>query len=238
MTAGTYGAVNIGNGWWRAWFRYTVTSPSSTVKVFPSWGANPSVENTGAGVGSQILVFNVQLEQASLPTSPIETTSSAAVRFEEYHHNIAHAPSVNPSNGTLLLDYHPQGVTGENSTIFTMCSGIEPVLDVHRIPSNVPTVRLHEPTYLPDSVSGIAVEGADFNRVVASIGPSALNMAMRSQASQTSVTRTRSPLTPDVMYLGRDCAGTANVNVGVRRMGYWNVEFHPLILQQMANGNN
>ena len=223
--------MDIGNGWWRVWFTYPASSINSTIKIYPAWGSNPSFESTVAG---DISVFNVQLELAQYPTSPIRTNHTHETRAAEYHQNTTQAGLITPNSGTLLLDYHPLGVSNESFPLLSICSGTQPVIEIARAGSGVPNVKLYDDAGGSDVTAGVVAENTEFNRVVASIGASNLNLAMRDQSTVVGP-RTRTPLTPNIMYLGKDCSNTANNPVGVRRMGYWNVVFHPYILQQMAN---
>ena len=234
---GEFGAINVGNGWWRVWFKQPNTSTTSDIKVYPAWGSSPNSEALGgATMGLNLRVYNVQVEQSTVPSTPIESGATAGTRASEYHQNTLDAGAVSYTQGTVLFDYHPIVPSNQSFPLLSFCNGATTNLEISRNGSGFPALRLFNGGS-NNTVTGVVAESVSNNRLVGSFGSSSLKLAMRGQ-SVTSVARTMFPGTTTDLNIGRDCLGTTNQTVGVRRMGYWNVEFHELIMQQMANGSN
>lgn len=232
----TQGVMDIGNGWWRVWFSYPSGSIDSNVKIYPAWGISPSAEFSGGGANNDIGVFNVQLEEAQYPTSPINTNGAPVTRAAEYHQNTSQAGLITPNSGTLLLDYHPLGVSSEPFPLLSFCTGSSRILEISRIGTGVPKVSVYDNGAQVGFVDGITTEAPVHNRIVARLGNSELKMAMRGQSTISQGARSGSSVTPQRILMGQTCDGVTNQTLGVRRVGFWPAEFHDLVIQQMANG--
>ena len=234
---GDFGAINVGNGWWRVWFRQTISSATSDIKIYPAWGSSPNSETLGgATMGLDLRVYNVQVEQSAVPSTPIESGATAGTRASEYHQNTLDAGAVSYTQGTVLFDYHPIVPSNQSFPLLSFCNSTATNLEISRNGSGFPVLRLFNGGS-NNTLIGVVAESLSNNRLVGSFGSTSLKLAMRGQ-SVTSVARTMFPGSTTDLNIGRDCLGNTNQTVGVRRMGYWNVEFHELIMQQMANGLN
>ena len=111
LSNGTIGATNLanstqnseyyGNGWYRVSFTFTASS-SVNLRLYIGVGDN----NTSyLGNGSNgVLMYGVQLEQGSYPTSYIPTNGSASTRSSETANGSGDASTFNDSEGVLMAE--------------------------------------------------------------------------------------------------------------------------------------
>jgi hypothetical protein len=71
---------DVGNGWYRCWFKWTTIATGQTINVYLANGDGsgaPSVDKDGT---SSVYLYGAQLETGSVPTSLVKTFGSTATR--------------------------------------------------------------------------------------------------------------------------------------------------------------
>lgn len=117
FTVGSSSIQNVGNsGWYRC---TTVATSDTTTTIQPQVGLDSAL-GTAAGVssyagtiGSGVLIYGAQLEQATFPTSYIPTAASAVTRNADNLSMARSAFAFNGAAGTFAINYIPV-VAGPN----------------------------------------------------------------------------------------------------------------------------
>jgi hypothetical protein len=239
---GLNGSQYIGNGWWRVWVTRIFQSnyPGSFI-VFPAWGPAGGimspVENTSAT--GTILAFNPQLEGGNRPTT---ANSYSTARSNETVENTANIGDFSLTSGTYLLDWHALEPTQPNKRLLSLCNASTRVMEIG-ITNNRVRVTGQFSNTAPLYPWGVQaanqqdVSASSQNRIAFKVGGS-IRLFNRGESAPVTVAGNFPATTFTRLLIGGDCDTGQIHNVGIRRFGFWAVQFEDVVLKEMANDSN
>jgi hypothetical protein len=237
---GLRGSQYLGNGWWRVWVtRQFMSTYTGKFIVYPAW--NPGTSLSPAEVTSAtgtILAFNPQLEGGDRPTT---ANPYVAARSNEFIENTANVGNFSLSSGTFLLDWHAREPE-PNKRLLSFCNASTRVMEIG-ITSGRARVTGQFSSVSPFYTWGVQaanlqdISASSQNRIAFKVGGS-IRLFNRGESAPVAVTGDFPATAFTRLLIGGDC-NTGNIhNVGIRRFGFWAVQFEDVVLKEMANDTN
>ena len=122
--AGKYGIEDAGNGWYRCHLTVNLTTTGGTEYFYIYFGNSDGSTNVTSSGTNGILMWGLQVELGSFPTSYIPTTNKIAIRGADIVDIDGEdfTDFINPSEGTIIADYkviagHPEIMYLSDNTV-------------------------------------------------------------------------------------------------------------------------